>query len=202
MRTAVLALGLSACGYAPCGEVHYWTSQVDPRFDDDGDQYLDLIQGCGPNAGTTGERFDDVGYALMSLDADSWDMGDAVDLAYDYLPVTSVVFLASHLEVGEVLETDRVDGFGWHKPDGFPDAETLSWPLHTARLEILDGPRPTEYGGETWKISWDVVIGAPTDVAPQGFQTMRGTDWVAFEIPLWEWDPGGHLNIRPPDDGG
>lgn len=191
-------LGLAACGYRPCGTIQYWTSAVDPRFDEDGDQYIDLNEACGVDYGSFGARFPDVGVLQVLFDASQWDLGDAADISYDYLPITELYFREAHVEVGAVLGMEAIGGYGFHKPAGSFDSPTETWSLHDARLEVLAGPRETTFGGQAWKIDFDVTIGEPTADAPQGRQRLIGADWIPFDDALWTWDPVEH-NGSPPD---
>jgi hypothetical protein len=199
MRHLWLALALGGCGYAPCGTVEYWSAAVDDRFDKDGDQYLDLEEACGADYGSFGAYFPDVGWAQLLFDSSQWDLGDASDLNYDYLPITELVFKTDHLAIGEVMTNDHIGGYGFHKPAGSFDSPTTSWPLTSARIEVLAGPRETDFGGESWRLDWEIVIGTPDAQAPRGYQILRGKDWVPFEDALWTWDAPGHAGIFPPD---
>lgn len=200
MRREIALLWLAGCGYAPCGTIEYWTTEVDPRFDVDGDRYIDLEEACGQDYGSFGEFFPDVGYAQVLFASSQWDMSDAADISYDYLPITELVFLSDHLEPGTELTNANIGGYGFHKPAGDQNSPTQSWALHTAEIEVLAGPRETTFGGQAWRLRWEITVGAPDAQAPRSYQVLSGTDWIPFEDALWAWDAPGHAGIYPPDD--
>lgn len=183
-----LALGLTAvtatgCGYAPCGTVEYWTAgRVDARYDKNGDGYLDFIEGCGTEAGATGFIHPSPGVVLLSLLSDHWDTRESVDVAYDYLPTTNVVFKSQLLSRGSAVSLDTAGGGGWHKPSGCGSAcFAEAWPVTAVKLDVLEGPSPTDDPEKVkWRLRWDVTIGPTDAIAPRGRQRLIGEDWVAF----------------------
>jgi len=193
----LFALAEFGCGYRTCGTIEYWTSRVDDRLDENGDSYIDRIEACGDDYGSWAYFYDN-GYTQLLLDSSSWDMGDAVDVAYDYLPITELVFLPEHLEVGEVMTLDHLDGYGSHKPAGDQNTPNHTYPLTAARIEVLKGPKEDNFDGENYKLKWEITFGEVTDEMPKGFQRLEGEDWINFTT--WgEWDPAEHNGIQPPD---
>lgn len=194
-------LGTSGCGYRRCGTMKYWISVPDGRFDTDGDSYLDLEEGCGVDVGSFGSLFPDVGYVQLLFDPSQWDLADGVDITYDYLPITEIVFLASHLEVGEVMTMDALDGYGFHIHQGDSNAAPSQAPLVDGRIEVLAGPKEGPLDSVRYRLAWDLTIGEPSDAMPMGYQHLEGKDWIGLDDSLWAWDGPGHAYIEPPDAG-
>lgn len=195
----MLLILLSACGYRTCGTLEYWTYAVDPQFDDNADQYLDLIEACKADYGSFASDFPDVGLSSLLVSNSEWDMTDAVDVTYDYLPTTEIVFRTDHLVVGEVMTMAHLAGYGFHIPEGVSWGAVQSWGLYDGTIEVLDGPKEGSVDGVDFKIRFELVIGAPDDQAPRGYQVHQGEDWVNFSPSLWAWDAAGHNGLAPPD---
>ncbi len=201
MRRLILFLSVvssAGCGYRTCGTMKYWTTGVDERLDDDSDGYIDLIEACKDDYGSWGYNYDN-GYTQLLLSDSSWDMEEAADVAYDYTPVTEIVFLSSHLESGEVLTMDHLAGYGAHRPDGMSGAAMLSASLTDARIEILKGPKEDNFDGQNYRMSWELTFGDVTADMSMGFQHFEGEDWINF-TPETDWDPPEHNGIQPPDE--
>lgn len=162
----MLFLLLAACGYRTCGTLEYWTLEVDPQFDEDGDGYIDLIEACKADYGSFASDFPDVGFSSLLIDSSQWDMTDAVDVAYDYLPGTEIVFLTEHLAVGEVMGMEQLAGYGFHIPEGVSWGTVYSWGLYDGHIEVLDGPREGTVDGVDYKLRFDFIVGAPDAQAP------------------------------------
>ena len=183
-----LALVLSAaaatgCGYTPCGTVEYWTgNRVDARYDKNGDGYLDFIEGCGTQAGTFGVLHPSPGVVLLSMSSDHWDTRESVDVAYDYLPLTNVVFRSQLLAKGSSVELATAGGGGWHKPSACGSACLAeAWPVTAVKIDVLEGPSPTDDPEWVqWRLRWDVTVGPADALGPRGRQRLTGEDWVRF----------------------
>ncbi|HNC97887.1 MAG TPA: hypothetical protein PKY30_05825 [Myxococcota bacterium] len=188
-----------ACGYRNCGSLEYYTYEVNADFDDNQDNYLDLQEACGVDYGSWGSNFPDVGLVSFFVDYSEWDTHDSGTIAYDYLPLSEIVFLADHLSKGTVLGMEQLGGYGFHKPGGAVDYVTTSWPLTEGSLEVLDGPRENDYEGTDYKLSFRFVIGTPDDQATRGYQVLEAEDWFNFSDSLWAWDSAGHAYAEPPD---
>lgn len=191
-------LAVGGCGYRECGTLTYWTAAVDPRFDEDGDQYLDLIEACGADYGSFGSHFPDAGLTQLLVDWSRWDTGESTALAYDYLTATEILFRTDHLVKGEVIGMEGLGGMGFHKPAGSFDSPTVTWALTAGEIEVLDGPRSGDFDAEEYKLRFTLTIGAPDAAAPRGYQKHEAEDWVAFDPALWAWDAPGHA-APPPD---
>lgn len=188
-----------ACGYRNCGSLEYYTYAVDADFDDNQDNYLDLQEACGVDYGSWGSNYPDVGLTTLLMDYSEWDTSDSADIAYDYLPLSEIVFLAEHLAAGTVLGIEQLGGYGFHKPGGAADAITTAWPLTDGRLEVLDGPRENDFDGVDYKLSFQFTIGTPDNQATRGYQVLEGEDWFNFTNGLGTWDSAEHAYAEPPD---
>lgn len=192
------SIGLGGCGYRECGTLEYWTSTVDPTFDVNADQYLDLAEACSADYGSFGSQFPDVGLTQLLIDWSRWDTSETSDLAFNYLTATEILFRTDHLVEGEVMTLDSLGGMGFHKPAGSFDSPTISWPLTSGRIEVLAGPREAPSEEIAYNLRYSFVIGTPDDAAPRGYQVLDGEDWVSFDASLWAWDAAGHP-APPPD---
>ena len=192
------AMALSGCGYRECGSLQYWTNAVDPRFDVDGDQYIDLIEACSADYGSFGSHFTDAGLTQLLIDWSRWDTAESSALSYDYLTSTEILFRTDHLVIGEVMRMDQLGGQGFHKPAGSFDSSTITEPLTAGEIEVLDGPREGTFDAVEFKLRYAFTIGTPSELQPKGYQVHEGEDWVAFDAALWAWDTAGHP-APPPD---
>lgn len=197
----MLLLLLLACGYRDCGELRYYTWDVDPRFDDDGDHYLDLMEACGVDYGSFAFDYQPEGYTAIFVDPSEWDLGDAADVVYDYLPTTEIVFRTDHLVAGERFGMEALAGFGLHKPGGPADLVTTTFFLSDGSVEVLDGPRPNNFDGVDWKLRLHLVFGDVAEPATEGWQVLDLTDWINSSPALGSWAESGSTIISPPDAG-
>lgn len=192
---------LLACGYRDCGSLEYYTWEVDPRFDTDGDHYLDLMEACGVDYGSFGFSYAPEDYTAIFVDPSEWDLGDAADVVYDYLPTTEIVFRSQHLRDGGTFGREALAGFGLHKPGGAADLVTTTYGLTDGEVEVLAGPRANNFDGEDWKLRLRLVFGEPADPATRGWQVLELEDWINVSPAIGSWADAGSTIIAPPDAG-
>lgn len=180
----LLATPLVGCGYRPCGTVELTTLNggepfVDERWDKDADGDVDFVEGCGADVGAFGFHYADYNLVQLIFDTSTWDSGEAVEIAYDYLPAANLMVRLDHLAVGNEIDLGGLSGLGIHIPTGSGSDLYEVFPLAEARLTVLDGPKVPRYSDVLmemepvqWKFSWELIYGDPR------MERYAGEDWI------------------------
>lgn len=193
----MLILLLSACSPV-CGSVEVTTAATGAElYDTDGDGDTDLTEVCGTLAGSYAYRRTDLGWGQIILSADGDPSGEIDYATTTYvLGVADAWFLLEHLETGQVMGMDNLDGAGIHKPHGTAELGYVVYALSNARLEVLDERQSDRMTRDLFEednpmdylLAWDIEYG-------EGAQRWQGEDWVQF---MDSSDRGDPL-YRPPD---
>ncbi|MFK7926814.1 MAG: hypothetical protein AB8H79_01400 [Myxococcota bacterium] len=171
---------VSACGYRDCGSVELVTTDANTQYDPDGDGDVDFSEACGVDVGAYGYHYRDWDLVMMLFDTSHWDIGEAFDVVYDYLPVAQVVVRWSDLqEPGFVAGTDRVSGSALHIVSGDALDFPTDFPLTSARIEVIEPPSEFRRGSTIYqddegfrvRLAYDFTFG---DEASR----YQGEDWI------------------------
>ncbi len=208
-RWSVVALTLlwsaPACRPAVCGtssHVGVVTADLAAVDADPSTPAIDLIEVCGPDGGSFGERRPNCNYTTVTFSPNAADGKSDSDytVTYELLPVATVAFATEHRAVGQHLDMSELAGGGVQLLDG-PSGTYADLALLDGTLDVVaTRPDPRAHSvvfgdeqPEMWKLTWNLTYGDPQSGVV--YQTWEGTDWVEITNAV----TGGTLDYAPPD---